>query len=79
MKILITLLLTLFISSQVHAQSHAEVLEKGKIIQQIDKKEYKITYYIVVYKNWAYNCRADYSEVVCSQIVGSNRPVKRPK
>ena len=79
MKILITLLLALFISSQAYAQSHAEVLEKGKIIQQIDEKEYKLSYYIVVYKNWAYNCRADYTEVVCSQIAGSNRPVERLK
>ena len=60
--------LLLCISSQVHAQSHAEVLEKGKIIQQIDKKEYRLTNYVVVYKNWAYTCMASYARVLCAKI-----------
>ena len=38
MKILITLLLALFISSQAYAQSHAEVLEKGRILQEYEER-----------------------------------------
>jgi hypothetical protein len=74
MKILIGFLLALFISGQVYAQSNAEVLEKGKIIQQIDKKKWNssISRYIVVYNGWAYYCSASYKEVMCAKITGSS-------
>ena len=78
MKILIGFLLALFISSQVHAQSHAQILEKGKIIQQIDNK-YGLSEYVVVHKGWAYFCTASITQVMCSQIENSNGSVNRPK
>ena len=78
MKILIGFLLALFISGQAYAQSHAEVLEKGKIIQQVDKEKYLMSTYIVVYKNLAYFCTASPELITCREIAKSNEDVYLP-
>jgi hypothetical protein len=80
MKILITLLLALFISSQAYAQSHAEVLEKGRILQEYEEK-YGFALYVVAYNNWVYTCtialdRSDGTAVRCYKAIGSNEEVE---
>ena len=57
MKILITILLSLFISGQAYAQAASEILREGKIIYTEKEKDYDGSYtFIVVYKDRIYNC-----------------------
>jgi hypothetical protein len=86
MKILITLLLALFIFNQAHAQSHAEVLEKGRILQQYDY-ERGFASFIVAYNNWVYDCyyNKDFARIKtelivrCDKIKDSNKEVRPPQ
>ena len=65
MKILITLLLTLFISGQAYAESSEEVMTKGKIIS-IDSTNSTVSHkYVVIYKKQLYHCEVDKREVIC--------------
>ena len=79
MKILITILLALFLSSHAYAQSHGEVLEKGRILQKHEVK-YGEAFYIVAYNNWLYSCLYDGStspwKVNCYLVKGSNDEVE---
>ena len=58
MKILITMLLALFISSQAYAQSPAEILGNGKVVsdQLFVSQDHRI---VVVYNNAVYRCVAE--------------------
>ena len=65
MKILITLLLTLFISGQAYAESSEEVMTKGKIIS-IDSTNSRVSHkYVVIYKKQLYFCEVDKQHVGC--------------
>tara|TARA_R110000851_G_scaffold167928_1_gene313745 strand:- start:157 stop:387 length:231 start_codon:yes stop_codon:yes gene_type:complete len=68
MKILITLLLALFISSQAYAQSSTEVVSKGKILS-MHAGESDAIYYIVLYKKELFHCEINRDEVLCYKPV----------
>jgi hypothetical protein len=59
MKILITLLLTLFISSQAYAQTATEIIRKGEIISNNN------TLYVVIYDKKIYRCFVFEEEILC--------------
>tara|TARA_R110000803_G_scaffold140191_1_gene206767 strand:- start:90 stop:314 length:225 start_codon:yes stop_codon:yes gene_type:complete len=63
MKILITLLLTLFISGQAYALSSTEVIAKGKIISM--KAGDNGTVYIVLYKKEFFRCSITSYNINC--------------
>ena len=67
MKILITLLLALFISSQAYAQSSTEVVSKGKILSMHAVESDAI--YIVLYKKELFHCEINEDEVLCYKPV----------
>tara|TARA_R110000772_G_C13113923_1_gene421028 strand:- start:4 stop:231 length:228 start_codon:yes stop_codon:yes gene_type:complete len=67
MKILITLLLALFISSQAYAQSSTEVVSKGKILSMHAVESDAI--YIVLYKKELFHCEISSYEVLCYKPV----------
>tara|TARA_R110000744_G_scaffold188655_2_gene307960 strand:+ start:181 stop:459 length:279 start_codon:yes stop_codon:yes gene_type:complete len=60
MKILITLLITLFISSQAIALDSFEILSKGKIIHQKDRIDEYGSYvdFFVIYKKSLWLCES---------------------
>ena len=58
--------------SNVYAQSPAEILEKGKIID-IDKRNVdNYIVYHVAYKNWVYNCTVSLKSAGCYRVEYSN-------
>ena len=61
MKILITLLLALFISSQAYAQSATEVVIDGKLFLEKEEKGYSI----YLYKKKFYACAFDAHKISC--------------
>ena len=68
MKIIITFLLALFISSQAYAQSAGEILGKGKIILTYEFDLESFSYFYVAYKNEMYNCRVGSEATFCAKI-----------
>jgi hypothetical protein len=70
MKILITLLLTLFISGQAYALSSTEVIAKGEIIST-QTVEYG-TIFIVLYKKEFFRCSITSSNINCVKPIDRN-------
>lgn len=65
MNILITLLLTLFISNQAYAQSANELITKGKIIHK--EKSSRGHSYTIIYKKEVYFCFVEIEEMACNK------------
>ena len=79
MKKLITLLLTLYISSQAYAEdSSAYILGNGNVIYNY-KEQFNartvITFHIVYYKKQVFRCVTGYSFIECTLL--KDNPVDR--
>jgi len=64
MKILITILLALFLSSHASAQSYNEIITKGKIIHKASDAKGSHTFSIM-YKKKLYFCVVDTRNKLC--------------